>query len=600
MTQSQQIKIAVADNDSADVLRHRQQLEAVGALAGGVAHEFNNRLHAIRGYAKFAMEGLADDDSRFQDLQQVIIAVDQAAVLARQLLSFSRMHPIEPVEFAANDAVSDLVVMARPLLGEQIVLATSLASDAGRLLADRNIVQQVLLNLCINARDAMPDGGRLLVETARTEHVEADAVLLPPTAAAEYVRFSVTDSGCGLPPEVKRRIFEPFFTTKEFGKGTGMGLSMVYGSVQQHDGAISVASKPRQGSTISIYLPRSSDTPAIEAQATDKPAAGNQATILVAEDDAMVRQVAVRMLTRAGYRVLAAANGLEARELYAANAAAVSLLLLDACMPKLSGHQLRREIHARSARADPDVQRIQRPGRQSGAGGRRADHQQTLRLPHVADGGARGESSRSGPAWRRQPWPEGACFHDTLPGIDRRRRAAHPNGDDSGADPPRFLLRRGLERLGSHANGRHAIVRRRRDRSADAGNEWAHVFRRPAGQGEPPGAGRADRGQRTQDRQRPVRARRGRYPVQADRSGSRGRQSLGPGRAAGRGWPRFTRRPVASTPNRTLPASRAPPIHRPTSRPRRRQSPGCVRSTNRRFAPMPASARIRGQAGQSG
>ncbi len=221
------------------------------------------------------------------------------------------------------------------------------------MLADRNIVQQVLLNLSINARDAMPDGGRLLIETARADQVEADAVLLPATAAEQYVKFSVSDSGCGMSPEVLApRIFEPFFTTKEIGKGTGMGLSMVYGSVQQHDGAIAVESRVAgKGTTIHIYLPRCSDSPAAAAQPADQPTAGKPATILVAEDDALVRQVAVRLLTLAGYRVLPAADGLEARELYAAHAADISLLLLDACMPKLSGHQLRREIHAR----DPHV-----------------------------------------------------------------------------------------------------------------------------------------------------------------------------------------------------------------------------------------------------
>ncbi|HTU24635.1 MAG TPA: ATP-binding protein, partial [Pirellulales bacterium] len=291
---SERKQAEAALHEKEEQLRHKQRLEAVGSLAGGIAHEFNNLLHSIRGYAKFAMEGLAEEDSRHQDLEQVIVAADQAAVLTRQLLGFSRRQPLEPGVFAVNEAVTDLLKMVRPLIGEHIELDTSLAPDAGELCADRNLLQQVLLNLCINARDAMPEGGRLLLATERADRIEADTVLAAGGGANDYVKISVRDTGCGMPAEVRSRIFEPFFTTKGIGKGTGLGLAMVYGSVQQHGGAIAVDSQLGEGTCFNIYLPRNRSIAAAPAEPNEMVIAGGGETILVAEDDPMVRNLALR------------------------------------------------------------------------------------------------------------------------------------------------------------------------------------------------------------------------------------------------------------------------------------------------------------------
>ncbi|HEX4131819.1 MAG TPA: ATP-binding protein [Pirellulales bacterium] len=241
--------------EKAEQLRHKQRLEAVGALAGGVAHEFNNLLQAIRGFTIYAIDGLADDDQRRQDLAQVLDAAGRATDLTRQLLGFSRKQVLQRAACDPSQIVVDLVKMLRPVIGEHIGLVVSLDPDIGTVFADRNLLSQALLNLCINARDAMPDSGTLTLATARVtldDSAESAGVNLNP---GEYLRFTVSDTGCGMPPEVQQRVFEPFFTTKEIGKGTGLGLAMVYGSIQQHDGAILLDSEVGRGTTFTIYLP---------------------------------------------------------------------------------------------------------------------------------------------------------------------------------------------------------------------------------------------------------------------------------------------------------------------------------------------------------
>ncbi len=320
-------------------LRQSHKLEAVGSLAGGIAHEFNNLLQAIRGYTKYGMEGLSPDECRYQDLEQVIKAADRAAALTRQLLGFSRRQVLERVNLDPREVITELAQMLRPLIGEHIELEVAPASAMGVLHADRGLLQQMLLNLCINARDAMPDGGRLVLKTERVDLNDRYCEFHPMAKPGAYLLFSVADTGSGMSPEVRQRIFEPFFTTKGVGKGTGLGLAMVYGGVQQHGGMINVYSEVGLGTTFRIYLPI---TVGIDASLDEQPTertSGGQETILIAEDEPIVRDLAVRILTRAGYSVLVASDGAEAVELFEANVDAVSMVLLDAVMPKLTGHQ---------------------------------------------------------------------------------------------------------------------------------------------------------------------------------------------------------------------------------------------------------------------
>ncbi len=321
-------------------IRQSNKLEAVGSLAGGIAHEFNNLLQAIRGYGQYAMQGLLPAEQRYQDLEQVIKASDQAAILTRQLLGFSRRQVLERETFDHRDVVTDLVKLLRPIIGEHIELEVCLAKDVGPLHADRGLLQQMLLNLCINARDAMPFGGRMTLSTQRTELSRKYCELHPTVKPGDYLLISVSDTGCGMSPEVKERIFEPFFTTKSVGEGTGLGLAMVYGVVQQHEGMVNVYSEVGLGTTFKIYLPITTSGQANATDVAASPAVGGHETILVAEDESIVRDLAVRVLTDAGYSVLAAANGAEAVEQFESHADVISLAILDAVMPKLTGHQV--------------------------------------------------------------------------------------------------------------------------------------------------------------------------------------------------------------------------------------------------------------------
>ncbi|HUY33410.1 MAG TPA: response regulator [Pirellulales bacterium] len=347
--QRQQILAELARRDAQ--LRQSQKLEAVGALAGGIAHEFNNLLQAIHGYTMYALEGLPAGVRRRQDLEQVVKAADRAAMLTRQLLSFSRHQAIERVMVDPRRIASELLDLLRPLIGEHIDLQVCLAADVGSLRADPGLLQQMLLNLCINARDAMPDGGRLTLKMHPVGVAPRFCELHSLAKPGSYVAFSVADNGCGMSPELKERIFEPFFTTKEVGHGTGLGLAMVHGAVQQHEGAIEVESELGRGTTFTIYLPITAGAESLPAEPAVTPARGGQETILVAEDEPMVRDLAVRILTRAGYQLLLAADGVQAVELFQEHADTISLALLDAIMPKLTG----REVYERIQLAKPDL-----------------------------------------------------------------------------------------------------------------------------------------------------------------------------------------------------------------------------------------------------
>ena len=327
-------------------LSEARRLEAVGLLAGGIAHEFNNLLQVIGGYTTCAMEDLSPHEQRYEDLQRVRTATDRAATLTRHLLGFSRRRILQPDNVDPNHLVGDLAQMLRPLVGDRISVEVVLRKDIGTVYADPGELQQALLNLCLNAHDAMPSGGTLLLNT--------DTVVLGEPAwepgfqiePGRYVVFGVTDTGQGISAEVQQHIFEPFFTTKEVGKGTGLGLAMVYGMVQQHKGAIHVYSEPGRGTTFKIYLPEGGKNREEEETKEAVPAPRGRETILVAEDEPMARSLAVRILERGGYTVLAASDGEEALRLFREHKDDISLTLLDAIMPKLTGHEVYRHIKA--------------------------------------------------------------------------------------------------------------------------------------------------------------------------------------------------------------------------------------------------------------
>ena len=319
--------------------RQAQKMEAVGSLAGGIAHEFNNLLQAIRGYTEFAMDGLPPSEQRYQDLDLVLQSADRATVLTRQLLSFGRRQVLQRTHVDPNQVIAGLTKLLRPLIGENIELQTRLAPDLVPVFADAGQLQQMLLNLCINARDAMSEGGRLIIRSQNISLTEGFCMSHPGAKPGPYLVLSVTDTGSGMTSDVKARIFEPFFTTKELGKGTGLGLAMVYGMVKQHGGIINVYTEPNLGTTFKIYLPTAVGLATAPEEGPTKHARGGNETILIAEDESVVRNLAVRILTQAGYSVLVAADGAEAVELFEANANEVSLVLLDAIMPKLNGHQ---------------------------------------------------------------------------------------------------------------------------------------------------------------------------------------------------------------------------------------------------------------------
>jgi len=327
-----------------DQLRQSQKLEAVGALAGGIAHEFNNLLQAIGGYTRYAMEELKPEDQPYKDLESVLQAADRAATLTRQLLSFSRRQSVERKNLDANQMVADLAKMLRPLLGEQIQLKLLPGEDVGIVFADPGSFQQVLINLCLNARDAMPSGGDIVVKTERVNVAPAFAELYADLKPGRYVELSVADTGHGMTAETLQHIFEPFFTTKPVGQGTGLGLPTVYGIVQQHEGAVHVYSEPSRGTTFKIYLPAVETADEASSRATILSVAGGPETILLAEDDPMVCDIARRILVNGGYTVLTAADGEEALDVFRAHRREISLVLLDAVMPKLTGPEAYRRL----------------------------------------------------------------------------------------------------------------------------------------------------------------------------------------------------------------------------------------------------------------
>jgi len=318
-----------------------QKMEAIGRLAGGVAHDFNNLLSVIVGSADLGLRRTAASDPLHRDLQHILKAGERAAALTRQLLAFSRKQPMHLESIDLNHIVSRMEVILRRTIREDIEFVSTLAPELGAVRADAGQIEQVIMNLAVNARDAMPHGGRLTIATAQAEIGESQAELLVGLEPGPCVILSVSDTGCGMDEETRSHLFEPFFTTKDPGKGTGLGLSTVYGIVKQFGGAISVRSEPSKGSTFEIFLPRAGEPARIrnEPLASFRPASGTE-TILVVEDDDGVRELSARILASAGYSVHTAANAGEALLVSEQLDGAIDLMLTDAVMPRMHGAAL--------------------------------------------------------------------------------------------------------------------------------------------------------------------------------------------------------------------------------------------------------------------
>ncbi len=327
-------------------LRQTQKMETVGRLAGGIAHDFNNLLTAISGYSQLLLADLAADDPHRADVAQIDRAAGRATELTHQLLAFSRRQVLQPVVVDLNTIVRGIAPMLRRLLGEDVALRTTLASDLGAVRADPGQIEQVIVNLAVNARDAMPSGGTLTLETANIElddrFVEAHSEVTP----GHYVRLVARDTGSGMDAETLARIFEPFFTTKDLGKGTGLGLATVYGIVKQSGGYIYVTSEPDAGAAFSVYLPQVDEpvSPGRGMPAAGDAALGDAETVLVVEDETAVRDVVRTVLERHGYRVLAAGDASEALAIATAHPASIDLLLTDVVLPGLSGPELAEQL----------------------------------------------------------------------------------------------------------------------------------------------------------------------------------------------------------------------------------------------------------------
>jgi two-component system, cell cycle sensor histidine kinase and response regulator CckA len=343
------------DRSLRENLMQAQKMESVGRLAGGVAHDFNNLLTVINGSTELALSNLAPDSPAHEDLLDIRRAAERAAALTRQLLAFSRRQILRRHLVDLPALIGDLSKMLQRLIGEDVALHTELGPLSGRVLADAGQLEQVVMNLVVNARDAMPNGGALTLSTAEVELDQAATSQHDDMVPGRYVRFTVRDSGTGMDEKVRARIFEPFFTTKAPGQGTGLGLSTVYGIIRQSGGDVQVESVPGEGTAFHIYLPfaHADDEHASVAPPTPKPVSAEanagqlRGTILVVDDEPILRSLAVKILTRSGYTTLSAGDADEAIAVFEARGGAVDLLLTDVVMPGLSGPQLAKELTAR-------------------------------------------------------------------------------------------------------------------------------------------------------------------------------------------------------------------------------------------------------------
>src|SRR3989441_1678297 len=336
-------------------MRQLQKIEAIGRLAGGVAHDFNNVLTVVIGRCQLLLARYQPDDPAYQDLDQIEATAQRAAGLTRQLLAFSRNQGSARQPLDLNATVTSVSDMLGRLIGENIELAVTLDPRLDLIVADPGQIEQVIVNFAVNARDAMPGGGRLTIATRNISLNGAFVAVHPPGTAGQHVLLEVRDTGVGMDEETRQRFFEPFFTTKASGKGCGLGLSTVYGIVKQHAGYVTVESEPGRGATFSVYFPRLEA--AVEAPRDDAvrgPCPGGEQTILVAEDEAAVRELVCEILSRLGYRVLVAGDGVEALALSQRFRDSIHLLLTDVIMPWMDG----RELAERMLAARPDTKTL--------------------------------------------------------------------------------------------------------------------------------------------------------------------------------------------------------------------------------------------------
>lgn len=334
-------------------LHHSQKMEAIGQLAGGIAHDFNNLLTVIEGYTDLLHNVMPQEGKGLTYVTQIEKATDRAVSLTRQLLTFSRRQLLQPKVLDINQTIKDLSVMLQRLIGEHIELITELDQQIGHIKADPHQIEQVIMNLIVNARDAMPDGGKLIIETKQIYLDSSYSRLHPDVKAGDYVQLAISDTGIGMSPEIRERIFEPFFTTKEKGKGTGLGLATVYGIVRQSNGYIYVYSELGKGTTFKIYFPSVQRMkPTIISEKLGGHNKGRGQKILVVEDEYLVRELIIDTLKNLGYHVYEACNGEQALKLYNEHKNEIDLVLTDLIMPGMNGKQLFEHI----SREAPNIQ----------------------------------------------------------------------------------------------------------------------------------------------------------------------------------------------------------------------------------------------------
>lgn len=340
---------------SLDMTEHRilesqylqaQKMEAVGRLASGVAHDFNNLLTVISGFAEFAASDVPADSQQAGDIAEIVKAADRAAGLTQQLLAFSRQQVMHTAPVCMNEVITSMSAMLARLIGGDVTVTLSLEPGLSWALADQGQIEQVLMNLVVNARDAMPEGGTIVIETAEVE-LENSVFHEEQVVPGRYVMFAVTDTGSGMSRETQKRLFEPFYTTKSAGEGTGLGLSTSYGIVKQSNGYIWLYSEAGVGTTFKVFLPRTSDGPApVVSPAAISPAEPITETVLLVEDESSVRELATRILRDSGYRVLVAASGADAEILFLRHRSLVDLVVTDVVMPGVGGPELLSRLYA--------------------------------------------------------------------------------------------------------------------------------------------------------------------------------------------------------------------------------------------------------------
>jgi len=331
-----------------DQLLQAQKMDAIGRLAGGVAHDFNNMLTVVAGYNRMILDEVSPLDPIREYAEEIERAAERAGALTNQLLAFSRRQIIQPRVMNPNTAIVQTEKMLRRLIGEDIELVLKLSPDTGNIKADPSHIEQAIVNLVVNARDAMPQGGRITIETQDVILDDSYASTHVGVQPGPFIMIAVSDTGVGMDVETRRRIFEPFFTTKERGKGTGLGLASVYGMVKQVNGDIWVYSEPGRGTTLKMYFPRVGEALCDEGEAEQPPPrAAASETILLVEDDKVLRELTLRILRKLGYTVLVAAGGAEAIEIAGSYTGEIALLLTDVVMPNMSGRQVADSLQSR-------------------------------------------------------------------------------------------------------------------------------------------------------------------------------------------------------------------------------------------------------------